>query len=274
MLTFESPDPITADINVEYGWVRVITGERKTTVVDVRPANDKRKADVEAADRTRVDFVDGRLEIRGPRPRHLGLFGRPGSIEVVVQLPSGSDVRGLIGYGDFDVEGRAGDCTIKTSYGNVRVGEAGAVDLHTSYGDINVGRAAGAAEISLSWGTIRIGEANAATNIKSAGGDIVVEKACGDIQARTTYGEVRVAEAVRGSLTVATSYGALRVGVTQGTATHLDLVSQSGRVRNELEQSDGQPRTENTLMVRAHAKYGDITISRRGADSHDQGGTR
>lgn len=263
MLTFESPDPITADINVEYGWVRVIAGDRKTTVIDVRPANDKRKADVEAAEKTRVDFVDGRLEVRAGTPRRLGLFGRPGSIEVVVQLPSGSQIRGLISYGDFDVEGRAGDCTIKTSYGNIRVGEVGAVDLHTSYGDINVSRVAGAAEISLSWGTIRIGEANAATNIKSAGGDIVIEKARGDIQARTSYGEVRVAEAARGSLTLATSYGALRVGVKRGTAAHLDLVSESGKVRNDLEEeSNGQPKTEDTLAVRGHTKYGDITISR------------
>jgi DUF4097 and DUF4098 domain-containing protein YvlB len=231
-------------------------------VVDVRPSNDKRKADVEAAEKTRVDLVDGRLEVRGARPRHLGLLGRPGSIEVVVQLPAGSEIRGLISYGYFNVEGRAGDCSIKTSYGDVRVGDAGALDLHTSYGDINVGRAAGAAEMSLSWGTIRIGEANAATNIKSAGGDIVVEKSLGDVQARTSYGEVRVVEASRGSLTLATSFGAVRVGVAQGTATRLDLITETGNVRNQLEESDGQPQTENTLMVRAHTKFGDITISR------------
>lgn len=262
MLTFESPGPIAGDINVEYGWVRVIAGDRKTTVVDVRPANEKRKADVEAAEKTRVDFVDGRLDVRAPRPRALGLFGRPGSVEVTVQLPAGSEIRGQVSYGDFDVEGRAGDCTIKTSYGDLRVGEAGAIDLHSSYGDINVGRAAGPAEISLSWGTIRLGEANGAMNIKSAGGDIVVERARGDVQARTSYGEIRVAEAARGSLTLATSYGAIRVGVAQGTATHLDLVSESGRVRNELEESDGPPRTKDTLTVRARAKYGDITITR------------
>ena len=261
MLTFDTPDPITADIDVEYGRVRVIARDRKTTVADVRPSNEKRKADVEAAEKTRVDFVDGRLEVRTARLRRLGLFGRPGSIEVVVQLPSGSQIQGLVSYGDFDVEGRAGDCAIKTSYGNVRVGEAGAVELHTSYGDIDVGRAAGA-EISLSWGTIRIGEANGATNIKSAGGDIVVEKARGDIQARTSYGDVRVTQAARGSLTLATAFGALRVGVARGTATHLDLVAESGTVRNDLEESDGQVKTEDTLAVRAHTKYGDISISR------------
>jgi hypothetical protein len=262
MLTFESAGPIRADINVEYGSVRVIAGDRKTTVVDVRPADDKRKADVEAAEKTRVDFVDGRLELRAARPRHLGLFGRPGLIEVVVQLPAGSDIRGLVSYGDFDVDGRVGDCAIKTSYGNVRVGEAEAVDVHTSYGDINVGRAAGAAEISLSWGTIRVGEAHAATNIKSAGGDIVIEKTRGDIQARTSYGEVRVAKAAGGSLNLATSFGAVRVGVAEGTPTRLDLLTETGKVRNELEESDGQPKTKDTLTVRAQTKFGDITISR------------
>lgn len=262
MFTFETPEPILADLNVECGSIRVIARHRKTTVVDVRPANDKRKADVEAVDKTRVDFLAGRLEVQSTRPRYLSLLGRPGAIEVVVQLPAGSNVHGQIAYGDFNVEGRAGDCTIKTSYGNVSVGDAAAVDLRISTGDITVGRAAGSAEISLSWGTIRVGEALAATDIKSAGGDIHVEKARADIQARTSYGDVRVAEAARGSLTLATSYGAVRVGVPQGTATHLDLISQHGRVRNDLEGSDGQPKSEDTLMVRAQTKYGDITISR------------
>lgn len=262
MFTFETPHPIAADLNVDYGSMRVIARDRKTTVVDVRPANDKRKADVEAAEKTRVDFVAGRLEVRSARPRYLSLLGRPGAIEVVVQLPAGSSINGQIAYGDCSVEGRAGDCTIKTSYGDVSVGGAAAVDLQTSHGDISVGRATGAAEVRLSWGTIRVGEALATTNLRSSGGDIHVEKASADVQARTSYGDLRIAEAARGSLTLATSYGAVRVGVAQGAAAHLDLLSEHGRVRNDLEESDGQPKTEDTLTLRAHTKYGDITITR------------
>lgn len=262
MLTFETPEPIVADLNIEVGRARVIAGDFVTTVVDVRPANKTRKADVEAAERTRVDFVDGRLEVRASRPRYLGRLGRPGSIEVVVQLPAGSQVRGQVSYGDFDVEGRAGDCSLRASYGNLRVDAAAALDLHSSGGNITVGRASGAAEISTSWGNIRIADAQAATNIKSAGGEILVQKASAAIQARTSHGTVRVAEASRGSLTLETSYGAVEVGVAHGTATYLDVTSKHGSVRNELDQSEGQPESRETLTVRARTSYGNITISR------------
>lgn len=262
MQTFETPEPITADLNVEAGRVRVIARDRVTTVVDVRPANEKRRADVEAAERTRVDLVAGRLDVRASRPRYLGLLGKPGSIEVVVQLPAGSQVRGQVSYGDVDVEGRVGDCAVKTSYGNLRVDEAAAVELHTSAGDITVGRAAGPAELSTSWGDVRIGEAGGETNIKTAGGDIRVEKACAATSARTSYGDVTVVEATGGSVTLATSYGNVRIGVPQGMAAYLDVTSEHGNVRNELLPSDDAPESQETVTVRARAKYGDITINR------------
>jgi len=262
MPSFDTSAPIIADLDVEVGRARVIAGERATTVVDVRPANEKRRADVEAAERTRVEFAAGHLEIRASRARYLGLLGRPGAVEVMVQLPAGSQIRGQIAYGDFDVEGQAGDCSINTSYGNLRVDAAGAATLHTSAGNITLGRATGTTEISSSWGNIRIGEAGGATDIKTAGGEIVIQRAAAAIHARTSYGEVRVAEAVRGSLTLETSYGNVGVGVARGTAAFLDVTSGHGRVNNELVASADRSESTETLTVRARTSFGDITIRR------------
>ncbi|MDQ6909562.1 MAG: DUF4097 domain-containing protein [Actinomycetota bacterium] len=262
MPTFETPEPINADLDVEVGSARLIAAERSTTVVDVRPANARRRADVEAAEATQVHFAGGRLEVKGPMARKLGLFGRPGAIAVVVELPTGSEVRGQTAWGDFDTVGRLGDCSFKTSYGSLRVEEVGAVDLHTASGEITVGRVAGAAEISSSSGNIRVGESGGDAEIKTAAGDIRVQKARAGVRARTAYGQVRVAEAERGVLTLATSYGGVEVGVIAGTATFLDLTSGHGKVRNELEQSDDGPRSAETLTVRARTSYGDITIRR------------
>lgn len=262
MRSFETPEPISLELRIEAGSTRIVAGEGDATVVEVRPANERRHADVEAAEQTQVTFAAGKLVIKAPKQRGLWLFGRFGTIDVVVTLPPGSEVRGQCAYGDFDTEGLLGDCILKTSYGNLRVGDAGSVDLHASAGEIVVGSVAGTAEIGSSSGNIRAAELSGAANLKTAAGDILVQKASGTVDARTAYGKVRVSEAVRGSLTLSTSYGDVEVGVRAGTATFLDVTSDYGRLRNELTPSGERPDSGETLTVRARTSYGGITIRR------------
>lgn len=264
MFTFETPDAISVDLSVEFGGARIYAGDRQTTVVEVRPASASRKADVEAAAATRVQFSGGRLEVRAPaaKPWRLGLFGKPGAIDVVIQLPTGSHINGSTAFGDFDGEGRLGDCAFKTSYGTVRVEAAAALTLHTSAGNITAGRVSGAAELSTSWGDLRVGETNAPATLKTSGGDIRVERAGEGISARTAYGAIQVARAVRGQLDLTTSYGDVEVGVADGTATFLELRSGHGGVRNQLDRVDEGPPPQEFLKVRAVTNYGDIKIFR------------
>jgi hypothetical protein len=271
--SFETPEPISVDLSIEVGSARIVASERATTTVDVRPADERRRADVEAAEQTQVTFAAGRLVVKAPKQRGLGLFGRPGTIDVVVELPSGSAVRGRCAYGDLDTEGLLGDCFLRTSYGNLRVGDAGAVDLHADAGEISAGRVAGAAEIKSSSGNISVAELGGTATIKTAAGDISIQRAAGSVDARTAYGKVRVAEAAGGSMTLSTSYGDVEVGVRTGTATFLDLNTNYGRVRNELEQSAERPDSEQTLTLRARTSYGAITVRRaQPAQSNPKGG--
>ena len=262
MFTFETPEAISVELSVEFGGARIYAGDRQTTVVEIRPASESRKADVEAAAATRVQLAGGRLEVRAPKARGLGLFGKPGAIEVVIQLPSGSHVHGNSAYGDFDAEGRLGDCVFKTSYGTLRVEDARALTLQTSAGNITAGRVAGVADISTSWGDLRVTEMSALATLKTSGGDIRIEKAAGGITARTAYGAIQVAGAVRGELDLTTSYGDVEVGVADGTATFLELRSAHGGVRNQLDRVDGAPAPDEFLKVRAVTNYGDIKIFR------------
>jgi DUF4097 and DUF4098 domain-containing protein YvlB len=262
MFTFETPEAISVELSVEFGGARIYAGDRQKTVVEIRPASDSRKADVEAAAATRVQFAGDRLEVRAPKPRGLGLFGKPGAIEVIIQLPSGSQVHGTSAYGDFDAEGRLGDCFLKTSYGTLRIEAAGALTLHTSAGNIAAGRVTGTAELSTSWGDLRIGETSAPATLKTSGGDIRVERAGEGISARTAYGAIQVARAVRGQLDLTTSYGDVEVGVADGTATFLELRSNHGGVRNQLDRVDDAPPPEEFLKVRAQTNYGDIKVFR------------
>ena len=86
MPTFATPEPITVSIWVPAGDIRITATERTDTVVDVQPGDVGRDEDVRAAEQTRVDFTDGHLSVRAPKPRNWGLFGRTASVDIGIVL--------------------------------------------------------------------------------------------------------------------------------------------------------------------------------------------
>ena len=164
--------------------------------------------------------------------------------------------------GDVDCEGRLGDVRIDTRYGDIRIDRSTAARIHTSAGEISISDAEGPAEASTSYGEIRIGRASGDLRLDSACGDITVDCALASVGARTKYGQVRVHEAVQGSLDLETAYGTVEAGIREGTAAWLDVASASGRVRNLLTESDGPAESEDSLRVRARTAYGNIVIRR------------
>lgn len=259
---FDADGPVTARLVLGPGHTRVVAGHGTQVAVDVRPMAPSRQADVDAAARVRVRFAAGRLDVVAGKPGRLGLFGRPGNVEVLVELPQDSDLTCESAYGDVEAEGPLSGCTIASSTGNVHVSEAAAVALRTSHGDITLGRATGQADLDTSSGTVRAGDLAAGGTIGSSAGDIVVQRCGATLRARTAYGRIRVDEAVRGSLSLDTSYGSIDVGIAHGTAAYLDVASQHGRVRNELTLTADRPEAAETLTLHARTGYGDITIRR------------
>ena len=75
MPAFETPEPITAKIDVPVGEVRIDAGDGGVTVVDVRPSDAASEEDVNVAGQTRVEYAHGRLLVKAPKVRR----GRPGA---------------------------------------------------------------------------------------------------------------------------------------------------------------------------------------------------
>ena len=50
----------------------------------------------------------------GPKQRGLGLFSKPGSVDVTIELPAGSQLQGDAGAAAFHCAGRLGACRVKT----------------------------------------------------------------------------------------------------------------------------------------------------------------
>src|SRR3712207_3088436 len=98
MPVFTTPDPISVTIDLSVGDVRIAASDRTDTVVEVRPSNAADDSDVQAARQTRVEFADGALSVRGPRNFDLSRKSR--SVAVLVELPTGSAVRGDMAAGN------------------------------------------------------------------------------------------------------------------------------------------------------------------------------
>ncbi|MEU0900695.1 DUF4097 family beta strand repeat-containing protein [Streptomyces massasporeus] len=277
MPSFDTPEPISATAHVEAGSIQFTAGDRADTVVEVRPRDPKKDLDVRAADQTEVTYAGGALTVRTPKS---SLFGRTGTVDVTVELPTGSHVDTTGAWTQVLGEGRLGEVRVKTSSGDVRFDATGPLKLTASHGSITVDRVDGTAEITTSSGSLRVGlvdgsavlkNSHGTTTVDVATGELRVSGANGDIEIRraedavtatTAHGTLRVGEVARGTVQLETSYGAIDIGVREGTAAWLDVSSVSGQVRNTLTTSEAPEKTEDTVRVRARTKHGNIDIRR------------
>ncbi|MEU1043473.1 DUF4097 domain-containing protein [Streptomyces sp. NPDC005551] len=277
MPSFDTPAAISVTAHVDAGSIQFTAGERTDTVVEVRPRDPKKDLDVRAAGQTAVAYSAGALTVRTPKSN---LFGRTGTVDVTVELPAGSRLDMTGAWVQVLGEGRLGEVRVKTSSGDVRLDTTGPLHLKASHGSITVDRVEGAADITTSSGSVRVGlldgpavlkNSHGTTTVGAATGELRVSGANGDIDiaraedsvtATTAHGTLRVGDVARGTVQLETSYGAIDVGVREGTAAWLDVSSGSGQVRNTLTVSESGEATEDTVKVRARTRHGNIDIRR------------
>ncbi|GAA1464880.1 DUF4097 domain-containing protein [Nocardiopsis exhalans] len=264
MPTFNTPEPITADITVVSGNLQIIAGDRTETTVEVRPRIGDKDNDVRAAELVEVDYASGRLEVRDPQPSVLGrVIGRKGMVDITVELPAGSRVHAAGGFGNIRCEGSLGPSELSVSTGNITVDRVrGNAKLTVGHGSIRAEEIDGSAVAKSTSGAITLGQVTGELRANSAHSDITVDRALGPVTARTTHGSVRIGRVPEGSVDVESSYGELEVGVPEGTAAWLDVLSTKGVVRSSLEAAEGPATTERTVEVRARSVWGDILIHR------------
>jgi DUF4097 and DUF4098 domain-containing protein YvlB len=279
MPTFDTPEPITATIDVAIGDVRITVADHATTTVEVRPSDASDEEDRKAAELTRVEYANGQLLVKAPKLRSW-LSKRGGSIDVTIELPAGSHVHATVGVGDVHGDGPLGDCRIRTGLGRIVLDRAEALNLKSGAGDITVERAAGHAEVTTGSGDVRLGALDSAAVIKNSNGDtwvgaaggelrinaangnIAVDLAQAGVAAKSANGDVRLGEVVRGSVVLETKIGDLEVGVREGTAAWLDLNARFGHLHNALDVAEAPEPTAETVEVRGRTSVGEIVIRR------------
>ncbi|MET9422065.1 DUF4097 family beta strand repeat-containing protein [Streptomyces sp. NPDC006540] len=217
MQKFDTPAPVSAVLDIPAGRIRFIAADRADTTVEVLPADPSKSRDVRTAEQTTVAYADGLLRIHTPEPKNQ-LFGPSGALEVTVQLPAGSRVEAKTASSELRGVGRLGDVTFEGAYRQIKIDEAASIHLTAIDGDVEVGRLGGPAEIS------------------------------------TARGDIRIAEAVRGTVVLRTQSGDISVTAAPGVSASLDAGTTYGRISNTL-KNDGTA----DLDIRATTSHGDIT---------------
>jgi hypothetical protein len=280
MPTFDTPEPITATIDLAVGDVRISAGDRGDTIVEVHPSDASNEDDVKAAELTRVEHGSEHVVVKAPKLRSWLSRRGGGSIDVTIELPAGSEVHGAAGSADFRCDGRLGDCRIKTGLGHIRVERAGTLSLKSGIGDITVEHATRDAEITTASGEVRLHELDGSAVIKNSNGDTWVGVAGGDLRisaangriavdvahasvvAKSANGDVRLGDVARGSVVLETNLGDLEVGIREGSAAWLDVSSTAGKVHNALDAAGAPESSAQTVEVRARTSVGDVVIRR------------
>lgn len=283
MPIFNTPQPISVHLELGgAGVIRLVASDRPNTAVEVRPTNPARKADAAAAEQICVEYADGRLTVRGPKGwRYYSGWGEwRESVDVEIALPAGSRVEGKTGTGTLRCEGPLDELHFKTGFGEIHAEQTGPVVAHTGYGNVHIEGAAGAVEISTGSGRLEVGRVDGAAAFRNSNGDTWIGDAAGELRANAANGKILVdrsqsgvfAKSANGDILLGavacgevvaeTACGRVEIGVANGVPAWLELFTNHGQVRNELNAASAPASSEKTVEIRARTGYGDITIHR------------
>lgn len=277
MYTFNTPDPVNLQVELSRGLVRIIAEDCQTTRIELTPIDGDFAAQalIDAAEVTQ----DGNaIQVKVPPPQRGFLRGFGGKVLVTIHLPTGS--RGMIRVHSASVEaqGRLGDLRVHSASGRIRIEDAGAVEAYTGSGEIRIGHASGPCDARTGSGPVEIESAAGETRLTSNSGAVTVGKAAGALKATTGSGEVKVGRtgpeadlfAASGRVTVdlagpgrlraRTASGEVRIGVTRGLPTWLDVRTTSGAVRSRLEASSPPGEGEDHLKLVVHTTSGGVVL--------------
>lgn len=276
MHTFETPRAPLIELRTGAGHVTVNAVEGPATTVELVPL-----------DHAAVELVaEARVEQRGDSviidvPRRRGILRQSPSVAITVTCPPGSDlqfeadsagldatgglsrVTATTGSGDISLEDVAGPLKLKSGSGTVSAGEVGGpLKVTTGSGNVSVHRSGGTASVTAGSGDISIGALAGEMTTKTGSGDVEVGILEGSLLTKTGSGRLTVRRAVSGTVTANGASGHISIGVEDGTAAWLDVSTLSGRVIQELGESDAPAGDQQRVEITAHTVSGNLRVHR------------
>jgi DUF4097 and DUF4098 domain-containing protein YvlB len=243
MPRFDTPEPVMARVYANSGSIRLIATERADTVVEIRPRNESRTADVRSAEDARIDYTHGTLTVS---PAKFGLLGaRMGAVDITIELPASSRVIVAVASADVQADGQFCDFRFDSASGNLVVESI-----------------AGAAKIATASGDTTVEQLDGDLKFQAASGSLSLNRLRGNVKSQTASGSVTVSNAVSGSVFAHTSSGQVEIGIPDGTAADLNIASGSGTITNDIPSADGPEDGDDTLRVQVRTASGDVDVHR------------
>jgi hypothetical protein len=277
MPSYEVSGPIDLDVAAGVGFVDIVASDRTDAVAEVGPSKPGRSGDESLAREATVSFDSGVLRVKVPR--RLNLFSKGDSVDVRCEVPTGSRVTIETAYGSVRARGVLGDCRIVAKYGGVTADTVADLVLEAPYGSTDIAEVTGRLDVTAGHGVVRIAEVHgnarlrashgtielgtAAGDVEAAtSGTLTIDRALGDVTARSAHGPIRIREVSGGTIRLDNGHADLDVGVPTGIAAWIDASSAHGRVRNELTPDPAAATSDRAVELHLHANYGNVIIRR------------
>ena len=277
MPSYDVSGPIDLDVTTGVGFVDIVATDRSDAVVEVVPSKPGRSGDESLAREATVSFDSGVLRVKVPR--RLNLFGKSDSVDVRCEVPTGSRITVENAYGSVRARGVLGDARVTAKYGGVTADTVANLVLEAPYGSTDIAEVTGRLDVNAGHGVVRIAQVHGEARLRAshgsmelgtAAGDVevatsgalTIDRALGDVTARSAHGPIRIREVSGGTIRLDNGHADVDVGVPTGIAAWIDASSAHGRVRNELTPDPAAAASDRSVELHLHANYGNVIIRR------------
>jgi DUF4097 and DUF4098 domain-containing protein YvlB len=278
MYTFETPGPIDLRVELWQGRLNIVADDTDTTTVDLRPLRGDAAAR-EAIDNARVEQRGNEVVVLMPKSKG-GLFRGKADVEAVIRVPTNSNAKLQTASADIETEGLLGDVSASSGSGEVSIEHTGDLEVRTGSGDISASTVDGSctvrsgsadvhigsigddADVKSGSGDVQIDSVGAKLNLKTGSGDLVLNSAGHTVDAMAGSGDLLVKRIEQGKVRMKTGSGDVSIGVAEGTAAYLDIMTVTGDVASDLDASDAPSDGERTVEISVQSGSGDVVLQR------------
>jgi DUF4097 and DUF4098 domain-containing protein YvlB len=247
---FEVGELASIDIDIAVGTVQLVAGDAGSIGVTL---------DASAPENFEIAHIGGTVTVRAPS----GWLSRGGKVQLVVEVPSGTDAVVSTASGDVTSRADLGAVRVRTSSGDVQIDRAHRAEVHSASGDLRLGDAI-EVQLSTASGDIQVGSASGRLGASSASGDVSVGRAGGGVAVSTTSGDVRVTRCDADDIAVKTVSGDVTIGLPGGIRVEPEISTLSGTTRLPQGPATAADAVRRTVRLRVRTVSGDIRIDRVG----------
>jgi DUF4097 and DUF4098 domain-containing protein YvlB len=278
MYTFNTPGPVDLRVELWQGEVNVVAEDTDTTTVELTPLRGDAAAR-EAIENARVEQRGNEIVVLMPKTKG-GLFRGRSEIQAEIRVPTGSNARIETASADIETEGVLGDIRASSGSGDVSIEAGGDVEVRTGSGDIRVSTVHGTCTIKCGSADVRVETVHGDADVAAGSGDVVIDTVAGSLKVKTGSGDIllqtagHTVEAMAGSgdlllkrieqgrVRVRTGSGDVQIGVADGTAAYLDIMTVTGDVTSDLDGSEAPTDGERTVDINVQSGSGDVVLQR------------